>query len=391
MANIRPRSLGDQLFSGTLTPAMVNWVNPVRAIKRPSVTFSSVRLLVKKSTNVFLDGYQSSLARSMLVAVFCFSCVLTPALAQEDAATQTSAVDEEGFEPLCNGKDLSGWVKEGKASFRVKDGMIVCDGSGNWPTWLRSEEVFENFILRLEYKTFWGGESGVFFHAPLHGRVSEVGFEVQIGGRHKNTPYATGAIFAAVAPLKPVQQTAMDEGYNTLEIVMNWPKLKVTLNGVVVQDLNCEKHELLRFKPRLGYIGFQDRGKPVHFRNVRIKRLPDQVRDQWKPMLKGNSLTRTSRNHTARSSTSRHSEEDLIGNGLKGWTVSKGCTAKWKIDDDGVLVSENGHGYLVSDQQYRNCEFQTYFQTTLRGRSIRSRRCRGLACPTCCADCCGRA
>ncbi len=242
--------------------------------------------------------------------------------------------------------------------------MIVCDGSGNWPTWLRSEEVFENFILRLEYKTFWGGESGVFFHAPLHGRVSEVGFEVQIGGRYKNTPYATGAIFAAVAPLKPVQQTAMDEGYNTLEIVMNWPKLKVTLNGVVVQDLNCEEHELLRFKPRLGYIGFQDRGKPVHFRNVRIKRLPDQVRDQWKPMLKGNSLTRTSRNHTARSSTSRHSEEDLIGNGLKGWTVSKGCTAKWTIDDRGVLVSENGHGYLVSDQQYRNCEFQTYFQTT---------------------------
>ena len=245
---------------------------------------------------------------------------------------------EEGFEPLCGGKDLSGWVKEGKAGFEVKEGMIVCNGSGNWPTWLRTEEAFENFVLRLEYKTFYGAESGVFFGAPLHGRVSQVGFEVQIGGSGGLQPHSTGAIFGAVAPLKQAARHWSDKEYDQLEIMMNWPSLRVRLNGELVQDLNCEEHELLRFKPRLGYIGLQDRGKPVHFRNVRIKRLPDQVRNQWKPLLNGRDLD--------------------------GWTVSERSTASWKIDGEGALVSEDGHGYLITDGQFRNCEFQTYFQTS---------------------------
>ncbi|NQT39040.1 MAG: DUF1080 domain-containing protein [Planctomycetes bacterium] len=273
---------------------------------------------------------------ALLAVLPAFAFTVAPARGQADA--KRTAADEEGFEPLCNGKDLSGWVKEGKAGFEVRDGMIVCNGSGNWPTWLRSEEVFENFILRLEYKTFYGAETGVFFHAPLHGRVSEVGYELQIGGFGQLGRYSTGAISGAAAPLVMAARHYADKEYDELEIAMNWPRLKVKLNGQLVQDLDCSEHELLCRKPRLGYLGFQDCGKPVHFRNVRVKRLPDQVRDQWKPMLDGKSLD--------------------------GWTVSEKCSATWKIDDEGALVSENGHGYLISDEPFRNCEFQTYIQTS---------------------------
>ncbi len=244
---------------------------------------------------------------------------------------------EEGFEPLFNGKDLTGWTKEGKAGFSVRDDMLICNGSGNWPTWLRTDEVYENFVLRLEYKTRYGAESGVFFHAPLHGRISHVGFEVQIGGPGGTKRHSTGAIFDAVPPLKDAARHYKDEEFDALEITMNWPKLIVKLNGEVVQNLNCEEHDSLKFRPRIGYIGLQDRGKPVWYRNIQIKKLPNQVRDQWKPMLNGKDLD--------------------------GWTISEKCSAKWTVED-GELLGKEGHGYLISDGKYRNCEFQTYIRSS---------------------------
>ncbi len=145
-----------------------------------------------KSSSVFLGLL-------MVLPVFCLT--VAPTRVEAGGQAQTTPLDEEGFEPLCNGKDLTGWAKEGNAGFEVKDGMIVCNGSGNWPTWLRTEEVFENFVLRLEYKTFYGAESGIFFHAPLHGRLSRVGFEVQIcNNTGKPRAHSPGAIFSAVPP-----------------------------------------------------------------------------------------------------------------------------------------------------------------------------------------------
>jgi hypothetical protein len=244
---------------------------------------------------------------------------------------------EEGFQPLFNGKDLAGWAKEGKAGFDAKNGVLECNGSGNWPTWLRTTEVFENFVLRLEYKPLWGAESGVFFHAPLHGRIAHVGFDVRLGGAGGRRRYSAGAIFDAVPPLASAEGQNTNQDFNQLEIAMNWPKLTVRLNGQVIQDLNVEENELLRYRPRFGYIGLQDRGKPVLFRNIRIKRLPDKVRDQWQTLFNGENL--------------------------QGWILSEGRNATWSVEN-GELVGANGHGYLISDAEFRNCEFQTYFRTS---------------------------
>lgn len=250
---------------------------------------------------------------------------------------QVEPQSEEGFEPLFNGKDLTGWNKEGPAGFSVKDKMLVCNGSGNWPTWLRTTEMFENFVLRLEYKTRFGAESGIFFHAPLYGRISRVGYELQIGGPGGIKRHSTGAIFDAVAPLNAAARHYADEEFDELEITMNWPILKVRLNGQLVQDLDVREHDSLRFRPRLGYIGLQDRGKPVMFRNIRIKRLPDKIRDQWRPLLGDHNL--------------------------KGWAISKNSTAKWSVEN-GELVGKDGHGYLISDGLYRNCELKTYIKSS---------------------------
>src|SRR5687767_14087866 len=70
---------------------------------------------------------------------------------------------EEGFTPLFNNKDLSGWVNVNCApsTWSVRDSTIICTGI---PTGvLRTEKQFENFILEVEWKHLKsGGNAGIF-------------------------------------------------------------------------------------------------------------------------------------------------------------------------------------------------------------------------------------
>src|SRR6056297_3153812 len=73
---------------------------------------------------------------------------------------------KDDFEPLFNGKDLTGWeVKNGEAPFTVEDGVIVgrC-ATGTPNTFLCTEEEFSDFILTFDAK-FEEGNSGVMFRA----------------------------------------------------------------------------------------------------------------------------------------------------------------------------------------------------------------------------------
>src|SRR5689334_1419979 len=78
----------------------------------------------------------------------------------------TFAADEDGFVPLFNGRDLSGWVNANCApeTWSVREGMIHCTGR---PTGaLRTERQYENFILELEWRHLSrSGNSGVFIWA----------------------------------------------------------------------------------------------------------------------------------------------------------------------------------------------------------------------------------
>ena len=60
--------------------------------------------------------------------------------------TATAFADEEGFTPMFNGRDLSGWVNVNCSpeTWAVRDGMITCTGT---PTGaLRTEKQYENPI-----------------------------------------------------------------------------------------------------------------------------------------------------------------------------------------------------------------------------------------------------
>jgi hypothetical protein len=193
----------------------------------------------------------------------------------------------EGFEPLFNGKDLTGWQvnKGGKMDrWGAGDGLIFTKGGGGG--WLMTDKEYADFELRLEFKIPQGGNSGVGLRSPLEGDPAYVGMEIQIlddpwyldethyKGLKKTQ--LTGSIYGVVPPskeaLKPVGE------WNAYRIVAKGRHVTVELNGTKIVDANLDDYKdqarqhpgLLREK---GHIGLQSHDGRVEFRNLYVKPL----------------------------------------------------------------------------------------------------------------------
>lgn len=240
--------------------------------------------------------------RSCLV-LFVVFLVFSPALAQDPNALSKEE-QEQGFVSLFNGKDLTGWVVMGKKEqWVVEDGILKClGGPGGW---LRSEKEYTDFVLRLEFKNAPKTNSGVFLRATEKGNPAFTGMEIQIlddvGAKPSKT--CCGAVYAAIAPA--VVATKPPGEWNSYDITLKGMQLTVLLNGQLLYDVNLAdpmlneelaKADEAQFKAAVakaqkegkqpptkpadtrftsraksGYIGLQNHGQPVEFRNIRLK------------------------------------------------------------------------------------------------------------------------
>ncbi len=108
-------------------------------------------------------------------------CVLLPILLLCGAPGTLPAGDKPppGFEPLFNGKDLTGWKATGKMNvWGAEKGVLFVQGGGGG--WLMTEKEYSDYELRLEYKMPKGGNSGVALRSPLKGDPAYVGMEIQL-------------------------------------------------------------------------------------------------------------------------------------------------------------------------------------------------------------------
>ena len=194
---------------------------------------------------------------------------------------------DPGFTPLFNGRDLSGWVpvNVAPATFTVRDNMIVCDGK---PTGvMRTEKMYENFVLELEYKHLVpGGNAGLFVWSDA---VTSPGvpftrsIEVQIlDGSNSESHTSHGDVFsihgATMKPDRPHPRGAMRclpserrakpaGEWNHYRVECNDGVLKLAVNGKVVSGAS-------ECRPKKGYICLESEGGVVHYRNLRIRELP---------------------------------------------------------------------------------------------------------------------
>ena len=178
-----------------------------------------------------------------------------------------SASTESNYVALFNGKDLSGWVPVGTPkAFTVKEDSIFSTGAGPYPSWLRTEKEYENFVLRFEYRTEGWYEGGILIHAPLNGPGSKIGFKLHL--RHDQKEYgprSPGAIYDATVP-RSIANLPSGQ-WNRCEVACNWPRLRITMNGTLIHDIDMDAEDMFKYRLRKGFIGIQNIGCRAYFRN----------------------------------------------------------------------------------------------------------------------------
>ncbi len=204
-------------------------------------------------------------------------------------AIESDSPKEEGFRPLFNGEDLKGWVPVNTApsTWSVRDGMILCSGR---PTGeLRTDRMYQNFILEVEWRHMKpGGNGGIFIWADditARGQPFHRGIEVQVlENAYGNTKSHTthGDIFpihgAKMTPINghggsrafPTEERSRPSPqWNHYRITCTDGEISLAVNGkVVTRGKDCS--------PRKGYICLESEGGVVHYRNLRIKELPGE-------------------------------------------------------------------------------------------------------------------
>jgi len=200
--------------------------------------------------------------------------------------TTSIARADDGFVDIFNGKDLSGWVVDGRKTVKrgdeekpvwtVREGMILCEGKGGG--FLRYDKKLTDFIVRAEYRMCKGCNSGLgirgtVFTGDRKTRPSFAGYEVQIlddAGKKPGT-HSSGSLYRYVAPKKNVSKPAGQ--WNVAEVECRGPKIRITLNGATIQEVDQSTIDAIKDKPLSGYFSVQDHGRKIEFRNIRLKEL----------------------------------------------------------------------------------------------------------------------
>ncbi len=221
-----------------------------------------------------------------LVLSLCI-CVASTALATAGQNELTKAEKKAGWKLLFNGKDASGWIcNNGKTPAKsvIEDGTLMPYKSGGYV--LMHNKQYGDFILKCDVKMPARCNSGIFFRIGTPKNPVQTGFEIQVMNSKGKGLHDFGSIYDLVAPsknnLKPTGE------WNAVEIKCVGPHIAVKVNGEVVAKMNCDEwtepgkrldgsknkfRKAVKNFPRKGYLGFQDHGAKVWYRNVKVLEL----------------------------------------------------------------------------------------------------------------------
>jgi 3-keto-disaccharide hydrolase len=153
----------------------------------------------------------------------------------------SSAKSREGWTPLFNGKDLSGWKAYGDEKWLAENGTVLGESAADKYGYLVTDQKFRDFDLRVRFKGEASGNSGLFFHCRITG-TSETGPDIEgiqaevdpTPGHHTGGLYESGGRGWLIQPTAAGEKALKPGEWNELEVSTHGNHIVTRLNGVEI-------------------------------------------------------------------------------------------------------------------------------------------------------------
>ena len=188
----------------------------------------------------------------------------------------TNMASAQSWEPLFNGKDLTGWHTQPGGEWKVVDGVIVGTSASSERRHglLVSDRELTNFILRAKFRVH-EGNSGLYFRAEetntnvaVRGFQAEVDRSLAVGGL-----YETAMRGWVRKPEPDVIENIVTHGeWVSITVTAIDDDVTISLNGTTVTELLGDKESLKK-----GHIALQLHGGQnmhVEFKDISVLELP---------------------------------------------------------------------------------------------------------------------
>jgi hypothetical protein len=238
----------------------------------------------------------------LITAGLAFSPKKISSPPQAPVNTLSEAEKKEGWKLLFDGKTTTGWHTFGKSAvgeaWKVSEGTLHLDasqkssyqskGGGDVVT----DQEFENFDLKIEWKISRNGNSGILFDVkedPKYAETWNTGPEMQVldNDGHsdgKIIKHRAGDLYDLIrSSSEPVRAVGR---WNQVEIKLNKGKLDLYMNGVNVVSTTMWDENWWKLvkgskfnsmpdfsKYKAGRIALQDHGCDVWYRNIKVRAL----------------------------------------------------------------------------------------------------------------------
>jgi|YNPBryunderm2012_1023409.scaffolds.fasta_scaffold45634_1 hypothetical protein len=222
-------------------------------------------------------------------------CLSVLALLLGSVGHAAGADEKDGFTPLFNGKDLSGWtpyLREPSAdpnnTWSVVDGVLICKGKPNG--YIATKKQYGNYVLRLKWRfpaDSKGGNSGVLLHVQEKDKIWPNSVEAQlfagsagdfwliaddsgklpeliIDPERKDPKNKEGRHYFRIGKDEKIEKPFGE--WNEYEIHCQDGNIKLIVNGKVVNEGKATAASL-----KQGRIALQSEGAEIHFKDIEIK------------------------------------------------------------------------------------------------------------------------
>ncbi|TWU25993.1 3-keto-disaccharide hydrolase [Bythopirellula polymerisocia] len=228
-----------------------------------------------------------------VLAVTLLVLANSPALAADNQLTP--AEEAAGWQLLFDGESLANWKNNNGAPIAdgaVQDGTINTHSIGGYI--LVYDQEFSDFEVSCDVKMPPGEcNSGLFVRIEDLADPVFTGLEVQVFSPPGLGLHDFGAIYDLVPPATIATREPGE--WNNLLVRCEGPMISVSVNGQLVNELNCDEldqpglradgsehkfRRAIKDFARSGYFGLQDHESDVWFKNIKLRELQADEQDK---------------------------------------------------------------------------------------------------------------